>query len=83
MYNATHFKVTLNSGATPLDFSGVQPSIDSTGRASTQYSRVETRVDLTSTNFAFPEAAVDLTGNLCKDFTVTDNATDYTNSCTP
>lgn len=83
MYNATHFRVTLSSGATVLNFSGVQPSIDSTGRASTQYSRVETRVDLSSTNFAFPEAAVDLTGNLCKDFTVTNDVTDYTNSCTP
>jgi len=83
MYNATHFRVTLNGVTGALDFNGVQPSIDSTGRASTQYRRVETRVDLTSTNFAFPEAAIDLTGNLCKDFVVTDNTSDYANSCTP
>jgi Tfp pilus assembly protein PilX len=83
MYNSTHFRVTLGGATGSLNFSGVQPSIDSTGRASTQYSRVETRVDLSSTNLAFPEAAIDLTGNLCKDFVVTDNASDYANSCTP
>jgi Tfp pilus assembly protein PilX len=83
MYNSTHFRVTLSGATGSLNFSGVQPSIDSTGRASTQYRRVETRVDLAGTNFAFPEAAVDLTGNLCKDFVVTNNASDYANSCTP
>jgi len=83
LYNATHFRVTLNNNVTPVEFDGVQPSIDSTGRANTQYRRVETRVDLTNTNFAFPEAAVDVTGNLCKDFVVTDDVNDYVNSCTP
>jgi len=83
MYNATHFRVSLAGTAGPQNFDSVQPSIDSTGRASTQYSRVMTRVDLANTNFPFPEASVDLTGNLCKDFVVTDNNDDYSNSCTP
>ena len=83
MYNATHFRVSLAGATGALNFDGVQPSIDSTGRANTQYSRVETRVDLTSTNFAFPEVAVDLTGNLCKDMVVTDNVNDYLDPCTP
>lgn len=80
LYNGAHFRISLGGGAL-LD--GVQPSIDSTGRANDQYRRVESRVDLQDTNFPFPEAAVDLTGNLCKDFLVTDQAADFKNSCTP
>jgi len=80
LYNGAHFRVTLSDGAL---FNGVQPSIDSTGRANDQYRRVESRVDLIDTNFPFPEAAIDLTGNLCKDFLVTDRASDFRTYCTP
>ena len=80
LYNATHFRVSLGNN---VRFDGVQPSIDSTGRANDQYRRVESRVDLIDTSFPFPEAAVDVTGNICKDFTVTDSASDFVNSCTP
>lgn len=79
LYNGAHIRVTP-SGA---QFDGVQPSIDSTGRANDVFRRVETRVDLIDTNFPFPEAAVDLTGNLCKDFLVTDRASDFDAACTP
>jgi Tfp pilus assembly protein PilX len=80
LYNATHFRVTLGQGAL---FDGVQPSIDSTGRANQQYRRVDSRVDLIDTSFPFPEATVDLSGNLCKDFTITDAASDFKTNCTP
>jgi len=80
LYNASHFRVSLGEGAR---FSGVQPSIDSTGRANDQYRRVESRVDLMDTNFPFPESALDLTGNLCKDFVVTENVSDFRTYCTP
>jgi len=79
-YNATHFRISLGQGA---EFNGVQPSIDSTGRANDLYRRVESRVDLINTTFPFPEAAVDLTGNLCKDFLVTDRAGLSVNRCEP
>lgn len=81
LYNATHFRITLDDGTALFD--AVQPSIDSTGRANDQYRRVESRVDLVDTTFPFPEAAVDLTGNLCKDFVVTDKASDFRTNCTP
>jgi len=80
LYNASHFRITLGQGAL---FSGVQPSIDSTGRANDLYRRVESRVDLINTAYPFPESAVDLTGNLCKDFLVTDRADLSVNNCTP
>jgi len=80
LYNTTHFRVTLGDGA---KFSGIQPSIDSTGRANDLYRRVESRVDLVDTAFPYPEATVDLTGDLCKDFVVTDTAGQATSTCTP
>lgn len=70
LYKATHFRVNLVS----TQFNGVQPSIDSTGRANNQYRRVESRVDLIDTNFPFPAAALDVSGNLCKNFLVTDSS---------
>ena len=77
LYNATHFRVTLWNGpigasSTPVFFKGVQPLIDSTGRANDLFRRVQSRVDLFDTTFPYPEAAIDLTGNFCKDFAITD-----------
>lgn len=88
-YNATHFKVTLwngtiTSSSKVVDFKDVQPSIDSTGRANDLFRRVQSRVDLFDTTFPYPEAAIEVTGNFCKDFAVTD--TQYiagTSGCTP
>ena len=77
LYNASHFRVTLWNGpigasSTPVFFKGVQPLIDSTGRANDLFRRVQSRVDLFDTTFPYPEAAIDLTGNFCKDFAITD-----------
>lgn len=82
LYNATHFRVTLSSGAQPMKFNAVQPVIDSTGRANDLFRRVESRVDLYDTSFPYPDGAVDISsGSLCKDFSVTD--TTYTAGSTP
>lgn len=70
LYKSTHFSVSPMG----TQFNAVQPSIDSTGRANDQYRRVESRVDLIDTNFPFPEAALDVSGNLCKNFLVTDSS---------
>jgi len=87
-YNATHFRVTLwngpvNLAAPSVKFNGVQPSIDSTGRANDLFRRVQSRVDLYDTTFPYPEAAIDLTGNFCKDFAVTDTGYYGSATCTP
>lgn len=83
MYNRAHFRVSLSNGSTAAKFDGVQPEIDSTGRANELFRRVKSRVELRDVNFPYPDAAVDITGNLCKDFLVTDNTADYKNNCTP
>ncbi len=81
-FKATHFKVELMNGSDVVAFGGVQPSVDSTGRANDLFRRVEARVNLNSINFPFPEAAVDVADNFCKDFTVTPDAY-IAGSCTP
>lgn len=79
--NQTNYRVSLydSSPAVPelINFHAVQPQIDSTGRASTLYRRVATRVEMTDINFSYPEAAINLTGNFCKDFSITDNPNDF------
>jgi hypothetical protein len=72
LYNATHFRVTMQQGTEPRSFDSVQPEIDSTGRANDIFRRISSRVNLYDTSFPYPEAAVDLVGNLCKSFSVTD-----------
>ena len=88
-YNATHFQVILSQGG-PVDasssnlrqFKDVQPEIDSTGRANDLFRRVISRVDLYDTLSPYPDATLDITGNLCKDFGVT-STTYEAGTCTP
>jgi len=82
-YNDSHFRVSLKKNNLTTSFNAVQPVIDSTGRANTLFRRVADRVDLIDTSFPYPDAGVDVTGNLCKDFAVTDTAYIAGASCTP
>lgn len=84
LYNGAHYSIKLKNGSTDVKFSAVQPQIDSTGRANDMFRRVKARVELKG-DFAYPQAAIDMQGNLCKNFTVTDVDADYSDSgtCTP
>lgn len=81
-YNATHFRVTLQKNGSAVQFNGVQPEIDSTGRANDLFRRLSSRVDLVDTSFPYPDGAVETSGNLCKDFAVTDSLY-IPGTCTP
>lgn len=83
LYNKASYSVQLLSGGLPVQFNGVQPEIDSTGRAGGLFRRVVARTVLSDANFPYPSAAVDVTGSFCKNFVVTDNAADYRSACTP
>ncbi len=80
MYNTAHFQVKLLGSADPNDvvkFHNVQPAIDSTGQANDLFRRVVTRVDLLNQNLPYPTDAVDITGDFCKAFAVTNDASQY------
>jgi hypothetical protein len=83
-YNATDFKVELfrGNGGQQVTFDGVQPEIDSTGRANDLFRRVVSRVEVGG-NFNYPQAGLEVTGRLCKNFSVTTEESDYSNRCTP
>jgi Tfp pilus assembly protein PilX len=84
LYNGAHYRVRLMNGNNYVQFNQVQPIVDSTGRANDMFRRIQARVELTG-NFTYPDAAIDLQGNLCKNFLVTDADSGYsgTTTCTP
>jgi Tfp pilus assembly protein PilX len=85
LYNKTHFQIKLkDSTGGDVKLSGVQPEVDSTGRANDLFRRVVSRVELRG-DFTYPNAEIDITGDLCKNFSVTGIPGGYSNSstCTP
>lgn len=73
LYRKANFKIELFKDNTLVSFEGVQPIVDSTGRANYQFRRVESRVEMTDYNSIIPNYAVQIDGNaaLCKNFYVT------------
>jgi len=84
LYNGAHYSIKLKNGNETVRFNSVQPLVDSTGRANDVFRRVETRVELIG-DFTYPEAALDMQGNLCKNFAITNEENGYRGSstCTP
>lgn len=81
VYNpSTTFRVCLQDCdlANTVMFSAVQPIVDSTGRANDLFRRIKARVELEGSSIPPVEAAVDITGSLCKTFLVTDRPEDFT-----
>lgn len=75
-YNSAHFSVTLHPDSSNriVNFDSVQPEIDSTGRASNVFKRLSARVEMVGGGASYPAAAVDLSGDFCKDFSVTNQS---------
>lgn len=68
LYKATSYRVTV--GDASIYFDGVQPKVDSTGRASDVFRRVSARLNTGATldDALLPSTAVSTSGSLCKDF---------------
>ena len=59
----TDLSAKIYAGSSLQQFTGVQARVDSTGRANDLYRRVETRVELVDTYFAYPEFEITMTGD--------------------
>lgn len=85
IYKDTDYKIELLDGATSVKLAGIQPEVDSTGRANDLFRRVSARVEFIG-SFDYPDATLEVTGNLCKELSVTDQPGDYrpnNTGCTP
>lgn len=84
LYNSANYQIELLNGTTVVPFDGVQPEVDSTGRANDMFRRVKSRIEFNSP-FMYPEAAVDIEGDLCKNFIITNIDQGYSPgaSCNP
>lgn len=83
IYNttATTVRVVLYNGSRVVNFDGVQPVVDSTGRANNLFRRVEARLAI-GDDVPLPSRVVDVVNNLCKDFSVGSSGA-QAGSCTP
>jgi hypothetical protein len=75
-YNATDYSIELKNDTVTVPFAGVQPEVDSTGRANDLFRRVVSRVEL-SNSFTYPVAALEVRNNICKNFSVTTEESGY------
>lgn len=82
LYNSADFRVQLYNGSTLVKFSDIQPSIDSTGRANDLFRRVQVRVEHPDT-YPYPNAELEVTGDVCKSFSITDLTSEYSTACSP
>lgn len=79
--NANYSVEMLSEQKTVVNFNGVQPLIDSTGRANTQFRRVQARVEMGQTGFPVPDYAVATDGKFCKVMTIRDSTEESTIGC--
>ena len=73
LYNATHFTIKLSKSGRSVTFDGVQPKVDSTGRAADLFRRVVARVKVSGVSLPYPNASVNTRGDFCKDFSLKDS----------
>ena len=82
--NTTNFKIEmLSSDGSVAEFFGVQPAVDSTGRANERFRRVQARVEPNpiGSDFPIPEFAVTTNGKFCKKMIIRDNTEASTIEC--
>lgn len=84
LYGSANYSLQLKNGSEIVEFEGVQPAVDSTGRAADVYRRVVERVEVSdqaAIDSLYPRATVDTNSDFCKNFIVTADPADYTNNC--
>lgn len=68
LYKGTTFQLELDGGNVAFD--GIQPQVDSTGRANDLFRRVQSRIRFDDAIGNYPESALETTSDICKDFAV-------------
>lgn len=80
--STTNYKVEMiNESGSVVQFNGVQPSVDSTGRANDQFRRVQSRLEIGGLDIPIPEYAVSSDGKFCKAMTIRDSTASSTVTC--
>ncbi len=80
LYRDTSIRVAMESGSGgAILFDGVQPVVDSTGRAGNIFRRVSSRLNMSQ--FILPPAAINVTGSICKDFYLTEDIEAISSGC--
>ncbi len=83
LYGSTHFRLQMLSSSPPdsvVNFSGVEPVVDSTGRASDVFRRIQSRIRLD--NFSnLPEYSAESANTICKTMQVSDGSYYQGNVC--
>jgi hypothetical protein len=80
LYGGSNFRIRLLNGSNPVAWDGVQPVVDSTGKANDVFRRVESRIRLDNPA-TMPNYAIESGTDLCKDFLVTDDGSDFVDDC--
>jgi Tfp pilus assembly protein PilX len=80
LYGSTHFRLQMLRNNAVVNFSGVEPVIDSTGRASDVFRRIQTRVRPDNLS-NLPEYAAETAGDVCKTMQVSDGSYYQGNVC--
>lgn len=81
LYGATHFQVQMiRNPSTVVNFSGVEPVIDSTGRASDVFRRIQSRIRMQN-SANLPEYAAESADDICKTMQVSDGSYYQGNVC--
>lgn len=84
LYNDANYKIELLNAGSVVPFDGVQPIVDSTGRADSLFRRVKARLNITDggSQLQFPDAALSVGKDVCKDFFVTNTDANYKSPAT-
>lgn len=80
LYGSAHFRLQLYHNNAVVNFNGVQPMIDSTGRASDVFRRIQARVRLDDIS-NLPEYSVETAMDICKTMQVSDGSYYQGNVC--
>ncbi len=81
LYGRTNFQLyAYNAAGQQISFGSAQIEVDSTGRANNLFRRILTRVEIGG-DVSYPNAALSVDNNVCKDFIVTKNPSTFTQNC--